>query len=71
MVCGCRSYEIGCDSLRECKTFKNLSPPLTRKIIIVASKLILKSVKDVAKETMLEAQKVRMTMDVYDDVCWN
>ena len=55
MVYGSRSCGIGYNNLRKFNSLLNLPPPLTRNNYTLASKWILESVKNVAKETMLDA----------------
>ena len=55
MVYGSRSCGIGYSNLRKFNSLLNLPPPLTRHNYTLASKWILESVKNVAKETMLDA----------------
>ena len=56
MVYGTRNG-IGYNSLRKFSCLLNLRPLMTRNDYTLVSKWILESVKDVAKETMLDAAK--------------
>ena len=56
MVYGSRSG-IGYNRLRKFSCLLNLPPLMTRNDYTLVSKWILESVKDVAKETMLDAAK--------------
>ena len=67
MVYGSRSCGIGYSSLRKFNSLLNLPPPLTRNNYTLASKWILESVKDVAKETMLVAAKETTSSNSKDE----